>query len=444
MFYPSYATLAVATVLSLQSVLAAPMPMEAKIGDGDHKAKVVETMPVVNQKLKNMKAVINLPDAQAKAHPATVKAFGKNANVAEIRKNINTLDSSKIMIPHTDAEPILTQGGTYPNGHIKFGSAFYSSDKNTRAGTIIHEASHAKIGTVDHFKADGKPGGKGDPYVGCITTQMGTAYSATNAPTSPEEHWLSLIPLLYVMIYTVMSFIKRRELLRRAAKACAWKPKSKAAATKETAKKAAVKPKGSQKSVVAKKPLNAAKSASKSTKGARVPVDKKKTAVGAKVKAVSKSSKTHKPVSAKTASKPAANAKSVKAVKKPVQQSKTLRKSNTVNGHKAAPKPVQHSAKKLVVKASTAKSVKAVKKSVQQIKTPRKSNTVNGHKAAAKPVQHSKVAKPRIVKAAAKPVKAAAKPAAKKPVVASKVHKAAPAKAAAKPAAKAAPKGKKK
>lgn len=114
-----------------------------------------------------MKAVINLPDAQAKAHPATVKAFGKNANVGEIRKKIDNMDNSKIMIPHSDAEPGLTQGGTWPNGHIKFGSVFYSSDKNTRAGTILHEAAHAKNGAVDHFKADGTPGKKGDPIVGC-------------------------------------------------------------------------------------------------------------------------------------------------------------------------------------------------------------------------------------------------------------------------------------
>lgn len=118
-----------------------------------------------------MKAVTDLPDAQAKAHPAVVKAFGANANIPEIRKNVDILHTGKIMVPHTDAAEGVTQGATYPhNGHVVFGSSFYSSDKNTQAGTIIHEASHAKAGTVDHFKTDGTPGHKTDPgvRVGCM------------------------------------------------------------------------------------------------------------------------------------------------------------------------------------------------------------------------------------------------------------------------------------
>lgn len=116
------------------------------------------SMPTGNQRIKNMQAVANLPDDQAKKHPAVVKAFGNNANIGEIRNTVNTLESAKITIPHTDPESHLTQGGTKEsNGHVTFGQPFYSSDTNTRAGTIIHEATHAKAGTVDAFDKNGHP-----------------------------------------------------------------------------------------------------------------------------------------------------------------------------------------------------------------------------------------------------------------------------------------------
>lgn len=118
----------------------------------------MKVLITVNQRIKNMQAVANLPEDEAKNHPAVIQAFGNDANIPEIKKTVDTLETAKITIPHTNPADGITQGGTNEaNGQVLFGSTFYSSDTDTRAGTIIHEATHSKAKTVDAFDKDGKP-----------------------------------------------------------------------------------------------------------------------------------------------------------------------------------------------------------------------------------------------------------------------------------------------
>ena len=111
-----------------------------------------------------MQAVLNGPNPETNPH--VVNAFGANPNIPAIKDTVGKLENGRILVPHTDPDPKLTQGGTRTdNKHVTFGSTFYD-DKATppdqRAGTIIHEASHAIAGTVDHFQKDGKPYGFGE------------------------------------------------------------------------------------------------------------------------------------------------------------------------------------------------------------------------------------------------------------------------------------------
>ncbi|CAA7263797.1 unnamed protein product [Cyclocybe aegerita] len=158
MFSSTSFTVLLVAALSMQTLAA---PLTAKIGSDGSQANrkaIQDALPVANQKIKNMQAVVG--GSNAKNHPAVVKAFGKDANVGEIKKTVGKLADGRIVVPHTDAAPGVTEGATNPkNGHVTFGSTFYQSGKsaNSRAGTIIHEASHALGKTVDAFDKKGKP-----------------------------------------------------------------------------------------------------------------------------------------------------------------------------------------------------------------------------------------------------------------------------------------------
>ncbi|CAA7263760.1 unnamed protein product [Cyclocybe aegerita] len=158
MFSSASFTVLLVAALSMQTLAA---PLTAKIGSDGSQANrhaIENAMPVANQKIKNMQAVIG--SSNAKSHPAVRKAFGNDANVGKIRKTVDKLANGRIVVPHTDSASGVTEGATNPrNGHVTFGSTFYQSGKsaNSRAGTIIHEASHALGKTVDAFDRNGKP-----------------------------------------------------------------------------------------------------------------------------------------------------------------------------------------------------------------------------------------------------------------------------------------------
>ncbi|KAF9044149.1 hypothetical protein BJ165DRAFT_1405003 [Panaeolus papilionaceus] len=143
--------------------------LTAKIGsDGPqaNRLKIDNALIEANDKLTKMTAFLNGPSPGTQK--AFTDAFGTNANIAEIKKRVAAIYTGNIVIYDAEASPLATQGATDVSvtpPKIYFGSVFYSSTTSIEdaAGTIIHEASHALVGTTDYFYPTGKPYLKGDP-----------------------------------------------------------------------------------------------------------------------------------------------------------------------------------------------------------------------------------------------------------------------------------------
>lgn len=89
------------------------------------------------------------------------QAFGKGHDLEEIKQNVKALKHSDVMIStvrgHLDKN---TFAWAHSNGKIEFDHKYYTlKTDRERAGTLIHEASHAILGTKDNFVHDSKHGG---------------------------------------------------------------------------------------------------------------------------------------------------------------------------------------------------------------------------------------------------------------------------------------------
>ena len=86
-----------------------------------------------------------------------VKSFGKNYNEKEIKKNVDTLLKGKIVVDKVHKVVPEHGGGYYGKcsgsrpGTVCFSNLFHKENEQFRASTVIHEASHALLGTHDHF-----------------------------------------------------------------------------------------------------------------------------------------------------------------------------------------------------------------------------------------------------------------------------------------------------
>lgn len=84
------------------------------------------------------------------------KAFGKNYNIHEIKKNVGLLKSSTVNVATVRHD----LGGanaktTRPDGHLHFDHKYYTGKTDReRAGTLVHEAAHSLFNTHDHFTND--------------------------------------------------------------------------------------------------------------------------------------------------------------------------------------------------------------------------------------------------------------------------------------------------
>ncbi|KAF8906196.1 hypothetical protein CPB84DRAFT_1745063 [Gymnopilus junonius] len=160
----------------------AAISLKFRLGDGGsdaNKQKVKgAALKTANRQIGKMETVLNRPNPQSE--PAVVAAFGENANIDEIKKHVQTLKTGKILVLNAEPANGVTQGATATgNKHVTFGNVFYGSTDKERAGTLIHEASHALNSAVDHFKKDGTPyafGGsvdKSNALVGYKDSHMG-------------------------------------------------------------------------------------------------------------------------------------------------------------------------------------------------------------------------------------------------------------------------------
>jgi len=229
-------------IASLQGVVS--VPLRAIVGDGspDNIKRIKDATEAANKQIKNMQGVLNGPNPAS--HPAVVKAFGNNANIDEIKKNVNTLDTGKLKVPNPDPAAGITQGATNTvSKAVSFGSAFHNSDEKTRAGTVIHEAAHANHGAVDHFDPNGNPHhqgtqfDKGKAQVGYKDSHLDQlkAQASHNMHHNADSYRVfgeecPQARELFRRALEESDPVAREYLVRRAGASCAWRPKSPKAA----------------------------------------------------------------------------------------------------------------------------------------------------------------------------------------------------------------------
>jgi len=86
-------------------------------------------------------------------------AFGVQPNMEGIGNNIQALKGGKFKMGEAKNPNMIGPGAYNPNTQkVELGSGFHlGTTPEQRAGQIMHEASHAVIGTKDVFDASGKP-----------------------------------------------------------------------------------------------------------------------------------------------------------------------------------------------------------------------------------------------------------------------------------------------
>ncbi|KAF9523507.1 hypothetical protein CPB83DRAFT_862811 [Crepidotus variabilis] len=105
--------------------------------------------------------VANFPE-NPENHAILVEVFKKDfmTLIDTIRKNVETIRDGKLEIVDINSGDVRHAATDRKSKEVYLGPNFHSEFKSDqqRAGTLIHEASHALVGTSDYFaKSDGKP-----------------------------------------------------------------------------------------------------------------------------------------------------------------------------------------------------------------------------------------------------------------------------------------------
>ncbi|PPQ69169.1 hypothetical protein CVT26_003543 [Gymnopilus dilepis] len=266
---------------TLQGVVAIPLRAVVMDGTPSNVQKIKEATEIANKQVHNMQAVLNGPNP--KAHPAVVKAFGTNANIPEIKANVEKLANGKIVVPSPEPAAGITQGATNVNDKkVTFGSAFFNSDAKTRAGTVLHEATHAIHGAVDHFDQHGNPHPQGTTFdrtkaqVGYKDSHMEQlkAQASHNMHHNADSYRVfgeecPEARELFERALEEEDLEIRSHLVRRAGAACAYRPKGKGKAAHHAATHATAQSKAEARFArkSAKKAAKAERAAKKAAKG---------------------------------------------------------------------------------------------------------------------------------------------------------------------------------
>ncbi|KAF9044024.1 hypothetical protein BJ165DRAFT_1404897 [Panaeolus papilionaceus] len=109
-----------------------------------------------NNRLGKMLAALNGP--MPGQNNVIMTAFGPQANILEIRNRVEKMINGRLLVQSPDIYPNVEMAATGASTKVLlFGRLFFIATEKERAGTIIHEASHALAETVDYFDQKGNP-----------------------------------------------------------------------------------------------------------------------------------------------------------------------------------------------------------------------------------------------------------------------------------------------
>ncbi|KAF9563494.1 hypothetical protein CPC08DRAFT_748946 [Agrocybe pediades] len=118
--------------------------------------KLQDANTVANNQIPQMEKVLADPNNE-KHKPLIEAAFGKNADLNKVKENVEKLRTGTVPVDLKTAPGGGTIAHTsYDKPHppmkpvdVKFGKKYHNSAENTRAGTLIHEATHYLGNTGD-------------------------------------------------------------------------------------------------------------------------------------------------------------------------------------------------------------------------------------------------------------------------------------------------------
>jgi hypothetical protein len=148
-----------------------PLPLKVDLGEKGDKGKYLEAdvnrlheaNAIANLQIHAMHRVVQNPDRE-EHKKILVNTFGKHYDIGAIKGHVDKLMTGTVQVADVRDKSMpnsalaKTKYSGKPNANIRFGPAYHDSKKTNhdRAGTLIHEASHALLGTKDFFKKSDK------------------------------------------------------------------------------------------------------------------------------------------------------------------------------------------------------------------------------------------------------------------------------------------------
>jgi len=134
-------------------------PRPLTVEEQEHANNIHVATAQAHEQVLHMQNLLNQPDEIA--HPHLVNAFGEGYNKAMIKATVDHLAAGTIHIGNVNQPNVgeserhtaETWGSQTDHPRISLMSKFHEMNPDARAGTIIHEATHAIDDTRDLFSA---------------------------------------------------------------------------------------------------------------------------------------------------------------------------------------------------------------------------------------------------------------------------------------------------
>jgi len=109
-----------------------------------------------------MEKVVNDPHKEEHKR-ILVHNFGEHHDIDQIKEGVKKLKEGKISVNHVHKQGVSGKASMGTSGSsaglVTFKSGFHKlKTDDDRAGTFVHEASHALVGTLDRFRMDSAKG----------------------------------------------------------------------------------------------------------------------------------------------------------------------------------------------------------------------------------------------------------------------------------------------
>ncbi|CAG8774972.1 1272_t:CDS:2, partial [Acaulospora colombiana] len=150
---------------------ASPLPMRmdmlANTGSATEKQNLADAQRDSNRMLRKAERIIRTGKKDPNSAQMLKEAFGPNweQHHDQLKKDVRQMRTANLKVHDSNAATTEAQAkkgqqfgafvrGTAQGPVAHFGSQYHNKDQQQRAGTAVHELSHAVLGTGDHVAID--------------------------------------------------------------------------------------------------------------------------------------------------------------------------------------------------------------------------------------------------------------------------------------------------